>query len=111
MKTKKLKPETEKALNFLSARNPLTEYWSQVTYVTRLMTYINNKGENALQALAGFYVWCLDNLEGEKISDAIASTFAHDLGQQEEKLMLPRSSSYLKFWKQELKNRSGRGKK
>lgn len=100
MKTKtKKKDLTEEAFLFLAPKNPLGHYWSDLQYTAMLTSYKKNKGNKALRALAGFYVWVEKNVELEKQGSLLASTFAHDLGQQDDKWMHPRSSSYLKFWK------------
>lgn len=104
---KTIHPITKRAIRFLSERNVLADMGvSQSTYVLMLMDYIANKGEDALQALAGFYVWSIDHHEDDedKRSRLIRSTFAHDLGEQKDKWMSPRSASYLKFWQQEMVN-------
>lgn len=99
-----MKKETKIALQFLSKRSEvMSEYWSHVEYYDKLQSYILNKGEEALQALAGFYLYAIDKIEdAEKRSRMLTSTFAHDLGQQTDEWMLPRSSGYLDYFKEEI---------
>lgn len=103
MKTAKIKKRnpTEEAFFFLAPKNPLLAYWPDSKYIEQLTSYKKNKGAEALQSLAGFYVWTVGNLPKEEQERALTSTFAHDLGQQNDKWMHPRSSSYLKFWKEQ----------
>ena len=95
--------ETKIALAFLSKRNVLSDYWGQNQYVASLNQFAILKGQEALQALAGFYLYCVDTFSDDekKQSQMISSTFAHDLGQMNDEWMLPRSSNYLKYWKKE----------
>ncbi len=96
--------ETDKALDFLAERNVLSKYMGQATYVMHLIAFIDNKGEEALQALAGFYIYCIDHITDEtKQSSALITTFAHDLLGSNIPTMLPRSSEYKEFWDKELR--------
>lgn len=96
-----MEKQTQAAFDFLCSRNPLDI--EQSTYVFLLMDFIAIQGEAALQGLAGFYIWTIENIEGEDQEGLIASTFAHDLGGMREKFMLPRSDDYKQFWEDEFK--------
>jgi hypothetical protein len=100
--TKTLKKETDKALFFLAGRNPFRDKMEQSQYAMMLMEYIDHKGEDALQALAGFYIWCIANKKGKEFEYAVRGTFAHDLGEMSETTMLPRSTDYKQFWDEEM---------
>lgn len=104
MKTevKQLSKETEFALSFLCKRNAFDIDHPQ--YVHILMEFLDVKGENALQALAGFYCYAIDNLKGEKCTAAIKETFAHDLNGRNDKYELPRSDEYLEKGKRNIQN-------
>lgn len=102
---KTLAKATEHALTLLCKRNPFdNDKVGQASYVMLLLDYIENQGETALQALAGFYCWAIDN-KGAEATPVILETFRHDLFSQEEKFMLPRSTDYLEFWIKELETR------
>jgi glutamate synthase domain-containing protein 2 len=101
----KLSPETEMALAFLCKRKPSEgrfDEMPQSTYALMVMEFLEKKGENALQALAGFYCWMIDNKKGDECTNGIVETFSHDLGERNDKWSLPRSSEYLEFWKKEV---------
>lgn len=89
------------AFEFLCKCNPLD--CEQSTYVFMLMDFQEVQGDEAIEALAGFYVWCIDNLKGDKCTHAIVTTFTHDLNGRNDKHMLPRSSDYKKYWDEEVK--------
>lgn len=91
---------TGMAMRFLSHRNPLDV--TQVQYVIMLQEFAVEKGEAALRALAGFYLWIIANKKDEEQTRAIVSTFSHDLGGRFQKHMDPRSSGYEEFWNNEL---------
>lgn len=94
------------ALDFLADRNPLTDKIdTRVEWVCRLMDYQEHKGEKALQAMAGFYCWMLDNKEGDKRTQGIRTTIAHDIYGMRDKWCEPRSMPYLEFWEQECEKR------
>ena len=92
------KEDIKKDIHFLADR---TVYALGITrekaffLVTRFLT---EKGENALKALKGFYLYAVENNLEES---AISSTLAHDLGGATDKWMLPRSDDYIKFYKSE----------
>lgn len=89
------------ALSFLSQRNPFigeTLEIPQWKYLVMLMEFEEYKGTRALEALAGFYLYCVDKKRGDERSRLILSCFAHDLGGRNDKWMEPRSSSYHEFW-------------
>lgn len=91
--------ETEKALDFLCERNVLSDYLSQEQYFFKLLDFIEYQGGEALQKLAGFYLYCVANIDdAEKQERIVRTTFAHDLGGAKDKLMCPRSDNYLKYW-------------
>jgi hypothetical protein len=96
-----MKEETQKALHFLTGFNPLEKLdVPKQEYTKMLIEFMELKGEEALQALAGFYLYALDNIKD--YNKAIVSTFAHDLGGRNDEWMLPRSDNYLKYWEEEL---------
>lgn len=96
--------QTKSALKFLTARNVLSDHWDQHQYTFALMDFLAIHGDDSLQALAGFYVWCINNLahDQEKQRHAIRSTFAHDLGGRRETCISPRSSDYLQYWQNQI---------
>lgn len=94
---------TELALSFLSARNPFDEV-PHSTYVFCIMDLQDNKGNEAVEALAGFYLYAIRNIGGEKGSHAIATTFAHDLSGSNDKWCQPRSFPYRHVWIDEMKH-------
>lgn len=99
MKTITEKTKAQKAIDYLSSRNVLNEYWDNDQYYFALQEYYEVRGDEAIMALAGFYYWCIHNIEdADKQERMLTSTFAHDLGQMYDDLMSPRSSSYLKYW-------------
>ncbi len=101
----KLAKETEIALSFLCKRKPSAgrfDEMSQTEYALMVMDFLEAKGEEALQALAGFYCYMIDNKKGDECTNGIVETFNHDLGERNDKWSLPRSSTYLKFWKEEV---------
>jgi len=83
----------EHALNFLAKRNPFDNL-RQSQYVALLMEYQEKKGDDAIIALAGFYVFAVTKLPPEKRREAILTTFSHDLNGRDDKWMLPRSTNY-----------------
>lgn len=95
---------TELALNFLSRRNPFDDV-PQTNYAFLLMDFQNNKGDEAIEGLAGFYIYAIDNIGGMKGSQAIETTFAHDLGGAKDKWCEPKSSSYRQIWLEEVDKR------
>lgn len=99
-----LNTPTELAMNFLCKRNPFDDM-PQYDYIFLLMDFQDNKGDEALQALAGFYCYAIDNIGGMKGSEAIETTFAHDLGGAKDKFLMPKSSDYKQFWEKELTER------
>lgn len=98
---------TSLALDFLADRNPLDDYFeTRADWVITLMRYNIKKGNEAIQALAGFYCWMLDNKPmGEKRTHDIRATFSHDIGGMEDKWCQPRSMPYLEIWEQEIERR------
>jgi hypothetical protein len=106
---KKLSRATELALTFLCnpSRRPSEGRYSdsvmpQVNYVLVLMEFLDNKGEKALQGLAGFYCWMLNHKKAAEFDAGIIETFNHDLGERHDEWSLPRSSSYDKIWEEEM---------
>jgi len=99
---------TKYAIRFLSRRQPefgpyCFEKCPTVLWYKILDDFILAKGEEALQALAGFYIYAIDHIKEEnKVTNAIAETFSHDLGGMNDEWCLPRSNSYLEFWKKEM---------
>lgn len=83
----------EHAFDYLAKRNPFDNI-SQSEYIFQLMEYQDKKGDDAIIALAGFYLFVITELTIEKRTHAILSTFSHDLNGRNDKYMLPRSSSY-----------------
>lgn len=94
----------EAALHFLAARNPFDNV-HQSQYAAMLMNLQDKKGDEAIEALAGFYVYAIDKIGGSEGSHAIETTFAHDLAEANDEFSLPRSSSYTKFWQEEYSRR------
>lgn len=88
------------AFGFLAKRNPFDDI-PQYRYATMLMDLQDNKGDAAIENLAGFYIYAIDRKEGDEASKAIETTFAHDLGGAKDKWCEPRSSGYGQFWKEE----------
>lgn len=95
---------TEKAFEFLVDRNPLddrTDRITQVQYVTLLATFHHTHGDEAIEGLAGFFCYAIDNMSEEEQTRAIRNVFAHDLSGAEDKLMCPRSLGYAEVWHKE----------
>lgn len=94
------KEATEAALSFLAKRNVLSDYLHQNQYVFALREFRKKKGDEALQALAGFYLWVINHYRDNETeqTQALVSTFSHDLRGRNNEHMLPRSDNYLKFW-------------
>lgn len=90
----------ETAFNFLCDRMP-TEYdLDRSQWVSVLLRYEDKKGRDAIEGLAGFYLYAIRNL-GEKQSNAIYSTFTHDLNGVDDKWCEPRSMGYIEVWREE----------
>lgn len=87
-----------KAFDFLADRNVFDDL-HQSDWVFNLMNFQDHKGDEALCALAGFYLYVVEKIEGEKEQTrALRSTFAHDLNGATDELLLPRSSNYLEYF-------------
>lgn len=97
-----MKPTSlELALNFLSNRNPFDDVCHS-DYVFSLMNFQDKKGDDAIKGLAGFYLYAIRKIGGQKGSEAIATTFAHDLNGANEKFCEPKSSGYIHVWNEEV---------
>lgn len=103
------KNTVEAALDFLCSRNIFSDSLTQMDWVCLLMDFQQKKGDDALKALAGFYLWVIKNTgvdcriqTEEEQTRALKSTFAHDLNGRNDEGMLPRSDNYLKFWNEEV---------
>lgn len=90
----------EAAIRFLSRRNPF-DHIDQIAYAYMLMEFQDKKGDEAIEALAGAYIWAIDHYTGGKQSEMILEVFGHDLGERNNEWTLPRSSSYKQFWDKE----------
>jgi len=86
------------ALEFLAQRNPFDV--SQAEWVIMLMDFTDIHGEDALIALAGFYIYAIKEM-GEKSTHAIKSTFMHDVMGRKDRFMCPRSSAYGEIFRTE----------
>lgn len=89
------------AFDFLSERMPEAFKRNEVTqyqYLRLLMDFEDFKGVEALEKLAGFYVYATDNMKPDEATKAINQVFSHDLYGAKDEWMLPRSDNYLKFW-------------
>lgn len=93
---------TEMAITFLSKRNPFDDV-SPTEYSFLLMEFQENKGDEAIEGLAGFYIYAINHFRGEKQHTAIKTTFAHDLNGRNEKSCEPKTSSYRQVWLNEVK--------
>lgn len=91
------------AMNFLCKRNPFDEI-EQRHYVFMLMDFEDKKGGEALEGLAGSYLFAIRNFKGDKQHAAILETFTHDLGERHIPTSLPRSDGYKEIWRDEIKN-------
>lgn len=96
---KKSSESTKNAFAFLAARNPFDSV-DNMKYLTMLMDLQDAKGDEAIEGLAGFYIYAIDR-KGAKSTDAIHEVFAHDLGERNDAFSLPRSSDYVQFWQKE----------
>ncbi len=67
------------------------------------MNFQDKKGDDAVEALAGFYLYAIRNKKGEECSDAIRTTFAHDLNGANQPTCEPRSTDYRSLWLEEVK--------
>jgi len=91
--------ETTEAFEFLKEKNVLAEYMNKEKYVNMLVDFVHYQSGEALQKLAGFYLYAVANIyPATKQEFMIRSTFAHDLGQAKVGFMLPRSDNYLEYW-------------
>ena len=93
------------AFEFLISKNVFSNEISQMDWVIILLDFRKKKGEDAIKALAGFYLWAIANtgtdtrIRSEADQNrALKSTFAHDLNGRDDEYMLPRSDSYIKYW-------------
>lgn len=86
------------ASTFLSTRNPFDEV-DQNKWIWLLTQYQEKFGDEGLIALAGFYIYAVQEIGGDRGSNAIQETFNHDIYGMNDKHMLPRSSSYEQFFK------------
>lgn len=93
-----MQDSVKNAFAFLCQRNPIDLDHSR--YVSLLMDFQDAKGDEAIEGLAGFYLYAIRNM-GEKSSRAIESTFNHDLSERNDKFCLPRSNGYVQIWRQE----------
>jgi len=93
---------TELALNFLCKRMPYEMDMPHEQYVYLLMDFQDKKGDNAIEGLAGFYLFAIRNIGGEKGNNAIHETFVHDLGGRNETSCLPKSDGYIQIWRDEV---------
>ena len=93
---------TEAAFQFLAERMPSEWDIEHSQYIHILMQFQDTHGDAAVEGLAGFYLHAIRKFKGdESSSNAIASTFAHDLNGRMDQHMLPRSNSYIDVWKEE----------
>lgn len=106
-----LQPDTLQAWRLLCARKPFDEEdVTQTNYVMMLMDFLNAKGETAIKKLAGFYLYCINEIETPSAQRmALRSTFWHDLQGANDEFLLPRSDNYLEFW-EKYKPTTGAGK-
>lgn len=91
----------ELAMNFLCKRNPLDIEHSN--YVFLLMDFMIKKGEDAIEGLAGAYLFAIRKYKGNKQNDVILEVFNHDLGERNIPTSLPRSDGYKEIWRDEIK--------
>lgn len=84
-------------LVYLSKNNPFDDIEHQ-DYIMLLIDMARFKGEDSLEALAGFHIWAQTNICEDRRKHAIKSTFAHDLNERKNKTTLPRSSEYRFVW-------------
>lgn len=95
------------AFHFLCQRMPSDYELTQSEYVNMLMDLLYCKGGEAIEALAGFYLFAIRNIsqaegangEPSKCTKSIYQTFTHDLNGRKNKFELPRSSDYLDVWR------------
>lgn len=71
--------------------------WNCIDSGIALWEYRDTHGNAALKAIAGYVKWAREN---EKVEDEIIMTIAHDVGGRNDKLMLPRTFSYLEFYEE-----------
>lgn len=102
-----MKPGTDSALSFILDRiqSVFDNDYRRGDYLGILMEYFDIFGDDGIQALAGFYLYAIRNLdhEGEpsECTRAIMQTWGHDLKDRHERCMSPRSSDYLSVWQEE----------
>lgn len=92
-----MKKENENALSFLCGRNPF-DHIERIQWVSILFDFADIHGEDALAALAGFYLYAIKEIGGEEGHRAIVSTFSHDVLGRKDAFMDPRSSDYAEFF-------------
>lgn len=90
----------EAAMKFLCKRNPFDEI-EHTHWVFMLLEFQEKKGDEALEALAGAYIWAIDNKKGDEQHACIMEVFVHDIGERHDEFSLPRSSSYKPIWDKE----------
>lgn len=91
------------AFSFLCKRMPSDWDCPHWKYVSMLMEFQDKKGDEAIEGLAGFYLFAIRNIKGDDGSKAIHTTFAHDLNERNDAHSLPRSDSYAEVWREEHK--------
>lgn len=99
---------SEVAFLFLNNSNRRPEVFDDIDlrdYILLLMEFEDIHGPEAIEGLAGAYIYAIDNKEGEEATRMINSVFAHDIGGRKSKMMLPRSSEYVKVWREECSKR------
>lgn len=97
-----MKKTASLALEFLASRNPFAEDQIQrIQWVMMLMDFTDIHGEDALIGLAGFYIYAIKEIKGDKGSNAIKSTFAHDVIGRKDRHMLPRSIAFGEYFTKE----------
>lgn len=94
----------ELAMNFLCKRKPYEWDMPQSDYVFLLMDFEDKKGSEAIEGLAGFYLFAIRKYTGEKQSLAILETFNHDIGERNDPVSLPRSTDFRNTWIEEFTN-------
>lgn len=92
------------AFNFLASRMPSNFCYDPMKWEATLKRYWKEVGDEAMEGLAGFYLYAIRKIKGEKGTQAIKETFAHDLQASNDPQRQPKSISYASMWRNEAGN-------
>ena len=70
----------------------LDDFWLATTYIQ----YVKKDGEEGIKDLIGFVQFCKTT---EDLEDSIAGTLAHEINGVNDDMLLPRTATYGKYYK------------